>query len=71
MTERRSSGPKRRGPSTRQDDATVKPADGRRLTEGRLLFLVVAAVVLVYSNSLGGQFLVDDADDGDDDQQLD
>lgn len=30
------------------------------LTEGRVLFLIVAATVLVYANSLGGQFLFDD-----------
>jgi protein O-mannosyl-transferase len=64
MNERRSSGPqeKRRGPSTQHEDSTGTQAAGPRLTEGRLLFLVVAAVVLVYSNSLGGQFLVDDAE---------
>jgi tetratricopeptide (TPR) repeat protein len=63
MTERGSSGPKRRGPSTRHEDANgAETTTGPRLTEGRLLFLVVAAVVLVYSNSLGGRFLVDDAE---------
>ena len=37
---------------------------GRRafggLGEGRILFLIVAITVLVYANSLGGQFLYDD-----------
>lgn len=31
-----------------------------RLTEGRLLFILVAVTVLVYTNSLGGDFVFDD-----------
>jgi len=30
------------------------------MTEGRVLFLIVAVTILVYANSLGGQFLFDD-----------
>jgi tetratricopeptide (TPR) repeat protein len=64
MTERRSPGPKKlREPSTpRGDAAGTTTTGGWQLTEGRLLFLVVAAAVLVYANSLGGRFLVDDAE---------
>jgi tetratricopeptide (TPR) repeat protein len=43
------------------------PSDGEAnkqllggLTQGRVLFLIIAITTLVYANSLGGQFLVDD-----------
>src|SRR5687768_7770914 len=63
MTKRSSAGPQKgRGPSTPHEEEMWPGATGWRLTEGRLLFLVVAATVLVYANSLGGQFLVDDAE---------
>jgi hypothetical protein len=62
MTVRGSSGPKRRDPATpHEDDAKVMQTNGRRVSVNRLLFLVVAAVVVVYANSPGGQLLVDDA----------
>lgn len=36
------------------------PSHGGALTEGRVLFLLVAAALLVYANALGGQFVFDD-----------
>ncbi|HVF57475.1 MAG TPA: tetratricopeptide repeat protein [Pyrinomonadaceae bacterium] len=42
------------------DAAQSAAAHGGSLTEGRILFLLVAVTVLVYANSLGGQFLFDD-----------
>ncbi len=57
---------------TRQKKVSTAPPAGSRghvaqetllgayLTEGRLLFIIIAVTVLVYANSLGGQFLFDD-----------
>lgn len=45
---------------TRDAAATTPEAAGPALTEGRVIFLLVAAALLVYANALGGQFIFDD-----------
>jgi tetratricopeptide (TPR) repeat protein len=49
----------RAAPEARAAESRLAPPDSQ-LTEGRVLFVVVALTVLVYANSLGGQFLFDD-----------
>lgn len=45
--------------AARAEASPLAPPDSQ-LTEGRILFVVLALTVLVYANSLGGQFLFDD-----------
>ena len=47
------------GRAARAEAPPLAPPDSQ-LTEGRILFVVLALTVLVYANSLGGQFLFDD-----------
>lgn len=43
-----------------RDAQARRVSQGAQFTDGRVLFLVLAATVLVYANALGGQFLFDD-----------
>ncbi len=46
--------------SRSREESETRPPERSRIDQGRALFLVVAATVLAYANSLGGAFVFDD-----------
>lgn len=46
--------------SRSREESETRPPERSRIDQGRTLFLVVAATVLAYANSLGGAFVFDD-----------
>lgn len=57
---RRVKSPHVAGPAGSTPPADRTPTPGPLLSEGRILFLLVVATLLVYANSLGGEFVFDD-----------